>query len=112
MKQQPLPSRCSLSNTFYILSKYTITASGMKVLKFGGTSVGKPERMRRVSDIIVSDPSPKIVVLSALAGTTMHLLTLAQGWRQRDWTMYGGSGRSCDSTIWNTAGHFLVLRSF
>jgi aspartate kinase len=79
MKQQPLPSRCSLSNTFYILSKYTITASGMKVLKFGGTSVGKPERMRRVSDIIVSDPSPKIVVLSALAGTTNALVDIGAG---------------------------------
>ncbi|MCC5931754.1 MAG: aspartate kinase [Cyclobacteriaceae bacterium] len=42
----------------------------MKVLKFGGTSVGKPERMRQVADIVTSDAEPKIVVLSALSGTT------------------------------------------
>jgi len=39
----------------------------MKVMKFGGTSVGKPERMHQVSQLITSDDEPKIVVLSALA---------------------------------------------
>lgn len=45
----------------------------MKVMKFGGTSVGKPERMKMVVDLINADDSKKIVVLSALSGTTNTL---------------------------------------
>lgn len=48
----------------------------MKVLKFGGTSVGNAERIRHVADLIV-DGEPKIVVLSAMAGTTNNLVELA-----------------------------------
>ena len=48
----------------------------MQVLKFGGTSVGKPERMHAVKDIITRDELPKIVVLSALSGTTNALVSL------------------------------------
>ena len=44
----------------------------MKVCKFGGTSVGSVERMKNVANLI-SDDHPKIVVLSATAGTTDHL---------------------------------------
>jgi len=45
----------------------------MKVMKFGGTSVGKPERMHQVATLITSETEPKIVVLSALSGTTNSL---------------------------------------
>ena len=45
----------------------------MKVLKFGGTSVGNPERMHLVANLIRRDDGPKIVVLSALSGTTNSL---------------------------------------
>ena len=45
----------------------------MQVLKFGGTSVGKPERMRHVADLITRNNDSKIVVLSALSGTTNAL---------------------------------------
>ncbi len=48
----------------------------MKVLKFGGTSVGSPERMKSLVDIINLD-EPAIVVLSAVAGTTNHLQLIA-----------------------------------
>src|SRR6202000_3480 len=48
----------------------------MKVMKFGGTSVGKPERMRQVSELITADSEPKIVVLSALSGTTNSLVEI------------------------------------
>ena len=44
----------------------------MKVLKFGGTSVGSAERMQNVVRLI-SDGDPKIVVLSAMSGTTNSL---------------------------------------
>jgi aspartate kinase len=48
----------------------------MLVLKFGGTSVGKPERMRKIADLLLSTPGKKIVVLSALSGTTNTLVKI------------------------------------
>jgi aspartate kinase len=48
----------------------------MKVMKFGGTSVGRPERMRQVSELITADKEAKIVVLSALSGTTNALVEI------------------------------------
>ncbi len=50
----------------------------MKVMKFGGTSVGKPERMTIIKDLIVRDNEPKIVVLSALSGTTNALSEISK----------------------------------
>ena len=49
----------------------------MKVLKFGGTSVGSADRMRGVADIVVND-EPKIVVLSAMSGTTNSLVAIGE----------------------------------
>ena len=49
----------------------------MKVMKFGGTSVGKPERMHDVAKLITSDNEEKIVVLSALSGTTNALVEIS-----------------------------------
>lgn len=48
----------------------------MLVLKFGGTSVGRPERMRKIADLLLSTPGKKIVVLSALSGTTNTLVKI------------------------------------
>jgi len=48
----------------------------MKIMKFGGTSVGKPERMHQVCELITRDNEPKIVVLSALSGTTNALVEI------------------------------------
>ncbi len=48
----------------------------MKVMKFGGTSVGKPQRMQEVAKLITSDAEPKIVVLSAVSGTTNALVEI------------------------------------
>ena len=48
----------------------------MKVLKFGGTSVGTPQRMKDVANLI-NDGSQKIVVLSAMSGTTNSLVEIA-----------------------------------
>ncbi len=50
----------------------------MKILKFGGTSVGKPERMQMVSDIITKGDDKKIVVLSAVSGTTNSLVQIGE----------------------------------
>lgn len=48
----------------------------MKVLKFGGTSVGSPERMKSVSTLITGGTA-QIVVLSAMSGTTNSLVEIA-----------------------------------
>ena len=48
----------------------------MKVMKFGGTSVGKPERMFQVAELVTRGDEPVIVVLSALSGTTNALVTI------------------------------------
>lgn len=50
----------------------------MQVYKFGGTSVGKPERMHRVADLITRDKESKVVVLSALSGTTNTLVSIGE----------------------------------
>ncbi|RRB03742.1 aspartate kinase [Larkinella rosea] len=50
----------------------------MQVWKFGGTSVGKPERMHSIRNLITSDDQQKIIVLSALSGTTNALLSIAE----------------------------------
>ena len=39
-------------------------------MKFGGTSVASAERIQHVANLITATDEPKIVVLSALAGTT------------------------------------------
>src|SRR5690349_4072349 len=57
----------------------------MKVMKFGGTSVGTPQRMSQVLQLISAGNDAKIVVLSALSGTTNALVnissTIAEGYR-------------------------------
>ncbi len=50
----------------------------MQVWKFGGTSVGKPERMKSIRSLIAEDGQPKIVVLSALSGSTNTLLSISE----------------------------------
>ena len=48
----------------------------MIVLKFGGTSVGKPERMKKIAELVLGTPGKKFVVLSALSGTTNTLVAI------------------------------------
>ncbi|MBR1712942.1 MAG: aspartate kinase [Alloprevotella sp.] len=48
----------------------------MKVLKFGGTSVGTPQRMKDVSALITKEKK-NVVVLSAMSGTTNALVEIA-----------------------------------
>lgn len=49
----------------------------MKVMKFGGTSVGSPERMKNVSSLITKSGEPTFVVLSAMSGTTNTLVEIS-----------------------------------
>ena len=48
----------------------------MKVMKFGGTSVGRPERMQHIASMVTKETEPVIVVLSALSGTTNALVEI------------------------------------
>lgn len=56
----------------------------MKILKFGGTSVGKPERMHAVAELITRDDEDKIVVLSAVSGTTNSLVEIGDYLYKKD----------------------------
>ena len=58
----------------------------MKVMKFGGTSVGSPESLQQVKSIIINEEEPVIVVVSALDGVTDRLLIAA------DFSLNGNSG--------------------
>ena len=50
----------------------------MKVLKFGGTSVGSIDSLRIVKDIVQSQTQPVIVVVSALGGVTNQLIEMTR----------------------------------
>ena len=49
----------------------------MKVMKFGGTSVGSPDRMKNVASLITESGDPTFVVLSAMSGTTNSLIEIS-----------------------------------
>ena len=49
----------------------------MKVMKFGGTSVGTPERIKSVASLITESGDPTFVVLSAMSGTTNSLVEIS-----------------------------------
>lgn len=49
----------------------------MIVMKFGGTSVGSPERMKNVASLVTSSGEPVLVVLSAMSGTTNSLIEIS-----------------------------------
>ncbi|MBQ9357572.1 MAG: aspartate kinase, partial [Prevotella sp.] len=49
----------------------------MKVMKFGGTSVGTPQRMKDVTQLVTKSGQPVFVVLSAMSGTTNSLVEIS-----------------------------------
>jgi aspartate kinase len=49
----------------------------MVIQKFGGTSVGSAARMKQVAELVSRDGAEKIVVLSAMSGTTNRLVEIA-----------------------------------
>ena len=46
-------------------------------MKFGGTSVGSPERMKNVASLVTASGKPTFVVLSAMSGTTNSLVEVS-----------------------------------
>ncbi len=71
----------------------------MKVMKFGGTSVGKPQRMHEVAKLITRDEERKIVVLSALSGTTNALVEISE-------SLSGGDRPTAKQQIDALHGHY------
>ena len=49
----------------------------MKVMKFGGTSVGTPERMKSVAKMVSQSGNQVFVVLSAMSETTNSLVEIS-----------------------------------
>ena len=49
----------------------------MKVMKFGGTSVGSPERIKGVAELVTKSEGTTFLVLSAMSGTTNSLVEIS-----------------------------------
>jgi len=62
----------------------------MKVLKFGGTSLGNPERMKHVAELVLNGNEQRWVVLSAVSGTTNALYEIVESIKS------GGHKRATD----------------
>ena len=56
----------------------------MKVMKFGGTSVGSIDSLRNLRDIVNAQDRPVLVVVSAMGGFTNQLLAMCEQAQQRD----------------------------
>ncbi|NVO21685.1 MAG: aspartate kinase [Bacteroidetes bacterium] len=56
----------------------------MIIQKFGGTSVGSSVRMKQVAELITSDKKPRIVVLSAMSGTTNKLVEISDHYSRKE----------------------------
>ncbi len=56
----------------------------MKVMKFGGTSVGSIESLLNLRDIVNAQDKPVLVVVSAMGGFTNQLLSMCEQAQQRD----------------------------
>jgi aspartate kinase len=72
----------------------------MLVLKFGGTSVGKPERMKKIAELVLGTPGKKIVVLSALSGTTNTLVAIGEN-------LLAGQHAKAEEEISNLEKHYI-----
>ena len=56
----------------------------MKVMKFGGTSVGSVESLLNLREIVKAESKPVVVVVSAMGGFTNQLLAMCEQAQQRD----------------------------
>jgi aspartate kinase len=72
----------------------------MLVLKFGGTSVGKPERMKKIAELVLGTSGKKIVVLSALSGTTNTLVAIGEN-------LLAGQHAKAEEEISNLEKHYV-----
>ncbi|MDR1415132.1 MAG: aspartate kinase [Odoribacteraceae bacterium] len=74
------------------------------VLKFGGTSVGDVQRLQAVARLVSRDAEPKVVVLSAMSGTTNLLVEIAR-------CLYRGERQQALDIIQNMEINYLIINS-
>jgi len=72
----------------------------MIIMKFGGTSVGKPERMKKIANLLLDTPGKKIIVLSALSGTTNTLVKIGD-------ELVAGNPEAAETAIATLENHYL-----
>ncbi len=82
----------------------------MKVLKFGGTSVGSAQRMKEVAKLI-TDGEQKIVVLSAMSGTTNTLVEISDYLYKKNPEGANEIINKLEANINSTLMNFLQLRN-
>ena len=76
----------------------------MKVLKFGGTSVGSARRIEHVADLVCKSLERNIVVLSAMSGTTNSLVEISE-------YLYKGNVPGAQETINALEGKYIATLS-
>lgn len=76
----------------------------MKVLKFGGTSVGSARRIEHVADLVCKSLERNIVVLSAMSGTTNSLVEISE-------YLYKGNVPGAQETINALEGRYIATLS-
>ncbi|ACY83048.1 lysine-sensitive aspartokinase 3 [Edwardsiella piscicida] len=81
------------------------------IAKFGGTSVADADAMLRCADIILSNPAVRVVVLSAAAGVTNHLIALAEGQEAAERLRLIGEVRRIHDAILAALPDGVVVRS-
>lgn len=80
----------------------------MLIMKFGGTSVGKPERLKTIAELVLRTPGKKIVVLSALSGTTNTLVKIGEHLLAGKKVKQRKRSVSSKSTIYNTQLNYIL----
>ena len=83
----------------------------MKVLKFGGTSVGSAEMMKKVARL-VNDDELKIVVLSAMAGSTNKLSVIAEELYQNNNDKAAAMIKNLEDQYYSVADDLFVEEEF
>ena len=83
----------------------------MKILKFGGTSVGNAERIKSVAKLI-HDGLPKVVVLSAMSGTTNTLVEVSDCLYKNDRQKASDTIQKLEQQYFVTLGELFETESF
>lgn len=83
----------------------------MKVMKFGGTSVGSPERMKEVASLVTKSGEPTFIVLSAMSGTTNALVEISKYLYKKIQMMQIGLSMIWKKSTYHTLRNFIPPRS-
>jgi aspartate kinase len=84
----------------------------MKVLKFGGTSVGSAGMMKNVAKLINNGKGTRIIVLSAMAGTTNRLLEIAEKLYRNKKEIASGLIKNLEGQYYRVVDELFSLQKF